>query len=88
MTMGNKNSLRILYVVQLITIIILVLLLIQDTLPYFGITPPVGGSQRIIVTPPPGGYIRPSKQQIRGFDGASLTLALSPQHIVHSALEK
>ncbi len=37
--MENRNPLRTLYIVQLMTIIILVLLLIQQVLPFFGILP-------------------------------------------------
>ncbi len=47
--MENKNPLRTLSIVQWMTIIILVLLLIQQVLPFFGIAPI--GAHPIIVGP-------------------------------------
>ena len=61
--MENKNPLRTLYVVQLVTIIILLMLLINTTLPFFGIMPIGGHMQRIgpgISAPGNGGYSSPS----------------------------
>jgi hypothetical protein len=64
--MKNKNPLRTLYVVQLATIIILVMLLINAMLPFFGIMPIGSHIQRIgpgspgISAPGNGGYISPS----------------------------
>jgi hypothetical protein len=66
MTMENKNPLRTLYVVQLVTIIILLMLLINTMLPFFGIMPIGGHMQRIgpggpgISAPGNGGYSSPS----------------------------
>jgi hypothetical protein len=52
--MDNKSSLRTLYIVQLVTIVILVLLLIQAVLPFFGILP-IGAHPQYFTSPPSPG---------------------------------
>jgi uncharacterized membrane protein len=78
--MDNRKPLRTLYIVQLVTIIILVLLLIQQVLPFFGIAP-IGAHPQIIrpgqQSVPGGGYISPSSQQVGNIDHSRLTLNLN-----------
>jgi hypothetical protein len=58
--MENNSQSRTLYLIQIITIVILVLLLIMQALPFFGIMPP--GKQPNIQTFPKS-HISPPQQQ-------------------------
>jgi hypothetical protein len=87
--MENKNPLRTLYIVQLITIIILVLLLIQAILPFFGIYPPGKQPPQYFTKPGPGSsYSSPAPRQTGDIDSAEPALALSSQMIIQNALDK
>jgi len=86
--MENKSPLRTLYAVQLFTIVVLILLLIQQILPFFGIVPigkqlPAGMPYKTL---PPGGYVSPSNHQLHGLDSASLARALRSRMIVNTGL--
>jgi uncharacterized membrane protein len=78
--MDNRKSLRTLYIVQLVTIIILVLLLIQQVLPFFGILP-IGAHPQIIQpgpqSVPNGGYTSPTGQDVGSINGTELALHLN-----------
>ena len=87
--MENKKPLRTLYAVQLITIIILALLLIQEVLPFFGIAP-IGRQPQIIgpggqqLNPGGGGgYVGPSNQQSGRTDSYELALSPSLSIVAH-----
>lgn len=91
--MENKKPLRTLYAVQLITIIILALLLIQEVLPFFGIAP-IGRQPQIIgpggqqLNPGNGsygggGYVSPSNQQSGRTDSYELALSPSLNIVAH-----
>ena len=57
--MENNSQSRTLYLIQIITIVILVLLLIMQALPFFGIMPP--GKQPMIQSFPKS-YVSPFQQ--------------------------
>ena len=82
--MENKSPLRTLYIVQLLTIVVLVLLLIQQILPFFGIRP-IG--KPLPQLPPgkmiqPGAYVSPSNRPIPELGSEALVQALNAQMIV------
>lgn len=78
----NKNPLRTLAIVQVVTIIILILLLIQQVLPFFGLAP-IGSPKPQFFSSPGGGYVSPSNQQTGRIDRNELALALSPSIVLH-----
>ena len=77
----NKNPLRTLSIVQAVTIVILILLLIQQVLPFFGLAPI--GSPKPQFFSNPGGYVFPSNQQTGGVDRGELALTLNPHIALH-----
>lgn len=79
--MERRNPLRTLYIVQLVTIIILVLLLIQEVLPFFGVLP-IGAHPQII-QPGGGGFISPSRQRVGSINGAEFALDFNPYVVVN-----
>lgn len=77
----KKNPLRTLAIVQVATIVILVLLLIQQVLPFFGIAPL--GSPKPQYFSNPGGCVSPSNQPTDSIDGHELALTLNSHLVLH-----
>ncbi len=86
--MENNSPLRTLYIVQLLTIVILTLLLINALLPFFGIMP-VGMHPREFSVPAQktSGYSGPASRQDSSYESgyadsyeAALALAFDPAY--------
>jgi hypothetical protein len=59
--MENNSQSRTLYLIQIITLVVLVLLLVVQLLPFFGIMPPGKGTPHLQMVPK--GNIAPPQQQ-------------------------
>src|SRR5437764_13796873 len=68
---NHKKRLRTLTIVQVLTIVILVLILINQSLPFLGIAP-IGSQNTPMQFHKSGGYVSPAHQKVGDIDDAYL----------------